>query len=127
MREDQIVLHDFLIDLRNNHVAHAGSKKFSVSNLVAQISDSSVNIFLSGLSLSSFNYNIDGIEELIYEVLKICEQKSEKAYQSIINELRSRNKEDLEKDSFLRSNYKIYSLEEIQNEIIKLNKDYYEN
>ena len=117
-------LHGTLIDIRNKHVAHAGSELFSVTNLVTQFDDNSSEIFLSGLSLSSFNFNINSIIDLVKEVLKICEIKKEKAFEDLKNNFLS--KEEAEKISFFPKNFKAFSFEEIQNVLIKLNQDYYE-
>ena len=65
-----LILHDFRIDVRNIHVAHAGFEIFSMTNLMVQVKGDSVETYLSGLNLSSFNFNIDSIKELVVEVLK---------------------------------------------------------
>ncbi|MBU0696675.1 MAG: hypothetical protein KKE39_09165 [Bacteroidetes bacterium] len=125
LKSQQIVLHDVLIDIRNKHVAHAGSEIFSLSNLVMQFDESTANTFLSGLSLSSFNFNIESIEELVKDVLKICEIKADKAFKALDKSLLSLSEDEIQKKSFFPSHYKICSLEQVQNSVVELTKDYY--
>jgi hypothetical protein len=123
IRKDLIILHDILIDLRNKHVAHAGSEIFSLNNLVAQVEDTSICTYLSGINLSSFNFNIKFIEELVKEVLSICETKSEKAYEILTKNFLTN--EDIESKSFLPSDFELYSFQQIKDILTDLTLNYY--
>lgn len=124
LRNDLIILHDVLIELRNKHVAHAGSEKFSLNNLVGQIEDNGFcETYLSGLSLASFTFNTILIRELVDEVLIICEKKAEKAYE--IFELNLLDKEEVEKQTFLPSEFKIYSFEQIMDILVELTENFH--
>lgn len=117
--EEYLKLHDIIKEIRDTHVAHAGSEEYSKNYLIIEFEKIDLikfRIYQSSLNLSTFNFNLEGFETLICKVIEIVDNKTQKKLLKLKEELsKPEMKKEIIDNSFIPENLEIKTFEEIKN------------
>lgn len=118
LEEEYLKLHDIIKEIRDTHVAHAGSEEYSKNYLIIEFEKIDLikfRIYRSSLNLSTFNFNLKGLQILICKVIEIVDNKTQKKLLKFEEEFsKPEMKKQIINNSFIPKNFEIKTFEEIK-------------